>query len=207
MAQIGDILAKLGRNETLTTAEQQQIRLWGNTQEHNSAFIAGLQNGQSTINVSTIRAISGDFEYPPSGISLRLTAGVILGINNATWTDVSFTNKSYDDASMWDSSSPTVINIKRTGKYQVVSKSRWNPDTGGGYRVLLFTPTVGSIRTIDHYLFSSSGEGGENVLNDEINLTAGSSYKIQVFQTSGGVRDIMQVRFAIRLLRAFDGEN
>lgn len=56
MAQIGDILAKLGRGELLTTLEQQAIRLWGNNTEYNANYIAGLQNGAGLIDVNSIRS-------------------------------------------------------------------------------------------------------------------------------------------------------
>ncbi len=51
---IGDILAKLGRGETLSIEEQQRIRLWGNQVDNNNAYIAGLQSGMSSISASNI---------------------------------------------------------------------------------------------------------------------------------------------------------
>jgi len=54
--QIGDLLAKIGRQEPLTQEEQGRIRLWGNNVEMNNAFVSGLQNGQSNITAGEIKS-------------------------------------------------------------------------------------------------------------------------------------------------------
>jgi hypothetical protein len=46
---IGDILAKLGRRETLTSEEQQRVRLWGNQADLNAAFLTGIQSPEGGI--------------------------------------------------------------------------------------------------------------------------------------------------------------
>ncbi len=47
--QIGDLLAKLGRGETLTPAEQQQIRLWGNNAQLLNNFVQGIQSPEGGV--------------------------------------------------------------------------------------------------------------------------------------------------------------
>jgi hypothetical protein len=59
---IGDILAKLGRRETLTTAEQQEVRAWGNRIEFNQAFVDGIQNGRSDIFANSVGAVNFPIE-------------------------------------------------------------------------------------------------------------------------------------------------
>ncbi len=149
MAQIGDILAKLGRGATLTTAEQQQIRLWGNNTEFNNSFVTGLQNGQSNLNVSTIRAISGDFEYPPSGVALRLIRNTNVTLTTAVEYVVSFETKRYDDMQLWNPADPTNIYFRRTGKYQVSLRALVSGGSSGDYITyikgtssLLLTPDI-----------------------------------------------------------------
>jgi len=69
VSMIGSILAKLGRGELLSPMEQKQIELWGDRTEIQGSFIAGIQTGQSDINVDEIMAKSGSFEIQPLNAS------------------------------------------------------------------------------------------------------------------------------------------
>ena len=60
--QIGDLLAKMGRQEPLTQEEQGRIRLWGNSVDLNNAFVAGLQNGRSDLYANTVKSNEDSFK-------------------------------------------------------------------------------------------------------------------------------------------------
>lgn len=209
MAQIGDILAKLGRREALTTAEQQQIRLWGNTQDHNSAFITGLQNGQSSLNVSTIRAINGDFEFPPSGLSVKVkreTDTVVA--NSATVAYLDLETEFYDDASMWDISVPSKIFIKRKGKYQIVVNSLWGSGGAGSYQhvtVGVFNPSDAQVANLNGYAPSSASIQTINIVS-EITIDTGNYLKIGVRQQSATTPTLYFATITVRLIRYFDSD-
>ena len=209
MAQIGDILAKLGRNETLNTAEQQQIRLWGNTQDHNSAFITGLQNGQSSLNVSSIRAINGDFEYPPSGLSVKVkreTDTVVANSGTITYLDLE--EEFYDDASMWDVSVPSKIFIKRKGKYQVIVNSLWGNGGSGSYQhviVGIFTSADAQVAALNGYAPSDAAIQTINITS-EVTLETGSYLKVGVRQQSATTPTLYFVTITVRLVRPSDDD-
>lgn len=200
MPQIGDILAKMGRNEALTTTEQQQIRLWGNMQEHNSAFVTGLQNGQSVIYAQEVNAIKGEFEYPPSGAGLRLGKGSV-SIPDTTVTTISFDGASYDDLSMWDISDPTKAYVKRTGKYLIYAHALFG--AGTGYKALAVGAGTGKdvIGTI-----SDTSTVAVLTIANELNLYSGEVVTARVQQTSGGSLTMSYLKLTIRLVKAKDGE-
>jgi len=54
--QIGDLLAKMGRQEPLTQEEQGRIRLWGNNVDSNNSFVTGLQNGRSDLYANEVKS-------------------------------------------------------------------------------------------------------------------------------------------------------
>ena len=199
MAQIGDILAKLGRGETLNSSEQQQIRLWGNNTEFNNSFVTGLQNGQSNLSVSTIRAISGEFEYPHSGVGMRLIRNTDVTLTTAVEYVVSFETKRYDDLNMWSLTDPTKVYFRRTGKYQVSLRALVSGGSSGDFMTyikdttsLLSTISVSS--TSQHTLFVS----------DEVNFVAGEVMTIGIKQTSGADKYLFYYILTVRLLKSSD---
>lgn len=206
MAQIGDILAKLGRNETLSTAEQQQIRLWGNNTEFNNAFIAGLQNGQADLNVSTIRAIRGDFEFPPSGYGIRVLRDTDVTVTSGPIDGITFESKMYDDYLMWNVSDPTKVYIKRSGRYQVIANCRWGAGSAG-YRTLFITvnPLGGGGGSLSSWRYSAS-TAITNEIADEVSLSTGTYITAAVQQITGADLSLTRVRLSIRLIRAYDSQ-
>ncbi len=59
--QIGDLLAKIGRGETLSLAEQQEIRIWGNNAQLLNNFVSGIQSPDGQI-------LGGKINFPVSPI-------------------------------------------------------------------------------------------------------------------------------------------
>jgi hypothetical protein len=53
---IGDMLARLAKNETLSLFEIEELRLWGNQTQTNNSFVAGLQNGSSNVYSNTLNS-------------------------------------------------------------------------------------------------------------------------------------------------------
>jgi hypothetical protein len=53
---IGDMLARLAKNETLSQFEIEELRLWGNQTQTNNSFVAGLQNGSSNVYANQVGA-------------------------------------------------------------------------------------------------------------------------------------------------------
>lgn len=137
MTQIGDILAKLGRNEALTNAEQQKIRLWGNNTEQNNTFVTGLQNGRSSINASDVEAqrmyvgkeiLSGTAaRFYEIGLSVPTSTYTGNAAWSATYADAGFTT-------IFTTGQDNVV-IPETGIYQITVQAFWdNSVSGSGIR-------------------------------------------------------------------------
>jgi len=123
MAQIGDILARLGRGELLTESEQQQIRLWGNQTEFNNAYISGIQNGRSTVNaleISASRLYVNKEVF--SGLAARYHCYNVTA--PVGYTDTVNWVADYADAGF--STDGTGITIPETGVYLVAFQISWD---------------------------------------------------------------------------------
>lgn len=132
MAQIGDILAKLGSGEALNQDEQQRIRLWGNNTEFNNAYIAGLQNGSSDLSVKTINAEFGNFSVSPVR-GLVLSGGINLSVTINTWTYIDFSIiQNTTNASAFSVASDNTRLLIRNGAvsigstYIMVGRANWS---------------------------------------------------------------------------------
>lgn len=64
--QIGDILKKMGR-ASLTTAEQEALRLWGNETQSRNANVGNIVTGASSTDFDRITANEGVFGVAPIG--------------------------------------------------------------------------------------------------------------------------------------------
>ena len=82
---IGDLFVKLADGTPLTQEEKQQLRLYGNQTQLNNSFVAGLQDGQSSINVRNIDAQAAYFKRPVNKASLYTT---VLDISASNFQEV-----------------------------------------------------------------------------------------------------------------------
>jgi hypothetical protein len=202
---IGDILAKLGRREALTSDEQQRIRLWGNQTEFNNAYITGLQNGQGNINVNEIRANTGLFAYPPNGYAVRLNTGGETVSTGATGYTISWATKTYDDINMWNSAAPTIININITGKYIVTGRALWNAANLTGTRgYYVFNADTSEIILNDTVFPTTLAH--RHLIYDELNLSRGTRLSVMAKQFSGVDATLTHAKLTIRLLKSYDSE-
>lgn len=200
MAQIGDILAKLGRMEALTTTEQQAVRLWGNALEQKGAFIDGLQNGRSNI-------ISADISAERLYVGKEIVSGTAgryyeldLSVATSTYVGTAAWTKLYADAGFstaFTTGQDNVV-IPESGRYQVSIQVNWNNtvstagirDSGLSINDIARSPqnnTLVATGAFNTYLYGI----------DEVNLSKGDELHLTHWQNSGStltVRTTMSVR-------------
>lgn len=205
---IGDILKKIADGISLSENEIQMLRLMGNQLEINNAFILGLQNGTGTITTGHIRAMSGEFRYPPIGIgsSVYFKRDILVGkVPDATETmGVFYGGARYDDLRGYTGNS-TTFRIPYSGKYSVNIQVRWDTKLGGARQVKLLNVGYGYMYEYDSRHSSSGSNGVTNFVIGEASLVGGSDVSVELYQTSGvdvGCYGTM----SIRLLRNYDGD-
>lgn len=198
MAQIGDILAKLGRGETLTPSEQQQIRLWGNNTEFNNAYIAGLQNGTSNIVASKIDAniiqIKNDIL---SGYAIKAYRDTDQSVATSTNTFIEWEALEYSTfppTAIDLVSSPDKIYIPISGRYVVGVNVAMSAIASGFWRIDI---------TRNGTLFASgtaTTATGFAALNypEDVYLQAGDYIGCKMWQNSGGTLDMLGSNIYIR---------
>jgi len=181
MAKIGDILAKLGRGEALTTNEQQQIRLWGNQSEFDHSYVAGLQNGRSDISASEVLAnklsVGKELFY---GSAARYYND-LLTVAHQTYTDIPSWTADYASAGFY--ANGKYVYIPQTGIYQVIIHSWWNASATG------FRDMGTKINDAPNSPFDNkSSNSFLTYLNaiDEKEYRAGDAISLTVYQNSGG---------------------
>ncbi len=135
--QIGDLLAKIGRQEPLTQEEQGRIRLWGNNVEINNAFVAGLQNGQSNIMAGEIRSnivyVKNEVISGSSVKLLRTTSQSISpGFDYIDWESFEYNSFPVDMVNL--SVDPTKVYIPTSGRYVIGINVAFDPITSGYWR-------------------------------------------------------------------------
>jgi hypothetical protein len=153
--QIGDILKKMGAS-TLTHAEQEALRLWGNELQQGGSLIAGMQNGTANINVNTVRAKQGEFGFVPTEAiyvgtgTIALTSGVETQVTFSTTTQ----RKSY--FFYYNPSDATKI---------FVSRPTWH--LALAYGTISFAAQAGGTRKMQSYTYDATGAqvGTGTVLN------------------------------------------
>lgn len=199
---IGDILAKLGRGETLSTIEQQAIRLWGNQTNINNAFIAGLQNGQSGLSVSHIDVVDriNLGKEVLAGVSLRLKRTTSFSLPSGT-TTIEWNEEEYDDSDFFNLSvSSTNITIPLTGIYNAtlgvyvkagaVANHHYVSTNRAG---VSYYPTVGAyLGANQNYILAAS---------DERTYEKGETVLVKASQVSGVNSTLETGYFTMRLIR------
>jgi len=199
--QIGDLLAKIGRQETLTQEEQQRIRLWGNNTEFNNSFVSGLQNGQSNIMAGEIRSniiyVKNDVL---SGSSIKLLRTTSQSITSGTpdfidWESFEYNSFPVDMVNL--SVDPTKIYIPTSGRYVIGinvafdAASWWRADI---IKNGVTSPTLASGTTNVTVGFSA--------LNypEDAYLEKGDYIQCRVTQNTGGALNVLGANIYLRWL-------
>ena len=203
---IGDLLVKLNRGERLLPAEEETLRLWGNQVSLNNAFIGGIQNGTSDINVSKINAISGEYRYAPTGYTSKVRTTGNTSVPNNTETNLVFGNYYYDELRCFAGNGADYIDIQQTGKYRFVIYIRLYslpaPTSGWG-RIILWG---GGGQLTENAIFAlSSSTSTTAQLVGEVSVSSGSQMAVGVKQTSGGTM-VASGSITITLIRNYDSE-
>jgi len=200
--QIGDLLAKMGRQEPLTQEEQQRIRLWGNNTEFNNSFVAGLQNGQSNIMAGEIKSnviyvknevISG------SSVKLLRTSSQSIASSYAEYIEwESFEYNSFPADMVNLSADPTKIYIPTSGRYVIGINVAFDPTSnywrGDIVRNGVTSPPLASGITNVPVVFSA--------LNypEDAYLEKGDYIQFRVLQSSGGALNVLGGNIYLRWL-------
>jgi len=141
---IGDILKRVALGQTVSTGDAEQLRLWGNKVELQSAFVGGLQTGQSDVNANKVYAQSAEFQIQPfhlGGIySTSLDAGDFLEL------DTTYSAMSPGSHFILDPDDNTKINLAlpianlETRKYLLTGTSvKSDSTTNMGIRIQFYT--------------------------------------------------------------------
>ncbi len=201
--QIGDLLAKIGRQEPLTQEEQGRIRLWGNNVEMNNAFVSGLQNGQSNITAGEIKS---NIVYVKneviSGSSVKLIRTSTQSIDSSSaeyieWESIEYNTLPVDMVNL--STDPTKIYIPTSGRYVIginlalvsISSGYWRGDI---VRNETTNPTLASGTTN-----TSTGYCTINYPEDAY-LEKGDYIRCRVVQNSGGALNVLGANIYLRWL-------
>jgi len=198
MAQIGDLLVKLGRGETLTLGEEGTLRLWGNQAQLDSFYVTGLQNGQGEINAGTIIADTldtGSTRY--SDFYCYFDASGTQTIPNNVSTNITLSYTALENRGF--SVSSGIITFPVSGFYLI---QIWGDfaSNATGYRQLLMDRISGSgFGNCSEAKNAISGAITPCFVSGEMTFDIGKTGVLNVRQTSGGDLDITNVGFSIRL--------
>lgn len=138
MTDFSTLLKKIANNEKLTPQELDELGNFGTNTQQNNAFTAGLQNGTSSLYVNTITGRSSEFDYPQSGLSVKVarTTAQTISTGGGGMADCQFTSVVYSDAPFFNPSENTKITIPRRGRYLVFARAYWAPSAAAGTRQL-----------------------------------------------------------------------
>lgn len=113
-----------------------------------------------------------------------------ISIPNATYTDLPFTSETHDSGSLHDTSVNPELFVAPSWatKMRMTGTIRWENNTTGvrGFRVVT---SAGANLTPNHVVQEPGGADiavTVNISTGLLNVTGGASYKIQVYQNSGG---------------------
>lgn len=114
-----------------------------------------------------------------------------ISIPNNTYTDLPFTSETHDSGSLHDTTSNQELFVAPSWatKMRMTGTIRWDVNATGvrGFKVVT---SAGANLTPNHTVLepavSSSTSISINISTGLLNVTGGSSYKIQVYQNSGG---------------------
>lgn len=198
--ELGDLLVKISRNESLSPIEEDFVRQQGNQiQPTNDKVATWSRNGGNSLTADNIYAVNGHFINPPSGLSCRATTATPVSFAHNTLTAVTFTQIRYDENSFMDLSvSGTTMNIKVSGYYQVFGYVRWG--TGGTGERTIWLARGASATTQTLYV-GASGLWTNNLV-DEFQILAGQTMQLKALQTSGGgAIDLDAASLVVKMIR------
>lgn len=183
---IGQILAKLGRNEILNRDELQYIEIWGNATESQLSYVDGLQEGHVDVYANNIHARTGYFDTPARGLSGRFT-GVSPTVATATVTMMNFTG-AYKVSPRFGTVPTAAINIPFTGKWRLEAFISFETHATG-YRRARFhviDPELGGGSVADAVQVAAVTGGFTSFMyNTEASFDLFEQVQLGVYQTSG----------------------
>lgn len=116
---IGDLLVKLASGTPLNPEEKQELRLFGSNTQLNNSFVAGLQNGGSSISVETLYSRSGVFDKQPTRAVVLQGARTVLQ-NTQTSVQFNYSDRySNNCAFNLDDTDNTKLNVLPGGQGKV----------------------------------------------------------------------------------------
>lgn len=195
---VGDLFVKLADGTPLSQEEKQQLRLHGNQTQLNNSFVAGLQNGQSEINVSNAK-VSGNIytgKDVVSGIAVRVRRSASQTIAaTPTLTTIAWNNEDYDDANMFSLSDNTKIIVPVSGRYNVTIGA-FISGPSAAYSVSTYR---GSTSYYPAFAFFMGGFNSS--ATDEREYIKGEEITVKISNTSASTATLVAAYFTMRLVR------
>jgi hypothetical protein len=114
-----------------------------------------------------------------------------ISIPNETYTDLPFTSETHDSGSLHDTASNPELFVAPSWatKMRMTGTIKWYVNTAG-IREFVVVTSAGATLTPNHtvldHVSSYATHMSVNISTGLLNVTGGSSYKIQVYQNSGG---------------------
>lgn len=127
--------------------------------------------------------------------SVGLSHNVAMAITNVTLTTLGttaptgacFATKMWDNDSMWTSTAPGTITVKRAGIYLFSSYMEWaGSAVGERYHEHTFVRVDGNMTPSDRRNPSATNTLAESTVNSVLSMRKGDTAKILVYQSSGG---------------------
>lgn len=200
---IGDLLVKIAKREPLSENDKDFLKLRLNQAEINNVFINSAQNGQGDIYANRINSLSGEFRYPPYGLSSKIKFEATVPSGPGT-QNVTFTQKVYDELGGFTASS-NYFRIPFRAKYQFSIFIDWQPYNGGYRQHSLGVYGRGNIVEVGGREHSSEAEPITTIGSEEASVPSGALMMITCSIPNLGVSLDCTGTFTARLIRTHDG--
>lgn len=202
---IGDLLIRVAKKEPLSEQDKQYLRLWMNQAESNNIFVNGTQNGQGDIYADNVNALSGEFTFPPYGLSSKIIFEATVPSGTPGSVNVTFTEKVYDELGGFTALS-NYFRVPFRAKYQFGVFVDWQPYSGGYRTHSLGVYGRGNIVEVSGRDHSSEAESLTTSGSEEASVPSGALMLVTCTIPNIGVPLTCTGTFTARLLRTHDGD-
>ncbi len=192
MANFADLLKKIANNSRLTPQELDELGRFGTEMQLNNAFTSSIQNGTGSIKASSITAntafIQNFSSVNNSAAEKSVTLTATQSMPNNSFAGMYGYSEITNDG--YSYSGGGGITVPENGLYAVSAYYQFDDSAASTGTRQGYVWTGSSYTNFSVTKLPVSGTNTNFILSGQINLFAGNSFSLVVYQNSGGSMNV-----------------